>query len=71
MSTAASYINKLRVETVARNTKVEYPGRVAKNIEPLAPSCLINPNFQVLSYTFKPYKCDDPKLKTVLNCTGS
>lgn len=50
MSSAASYINKIRVETIAKNTKVEYPGKVAKNIQPLSPVCNQIPNFTVLSY---------------------
>ena len=51
MSTASAYTNKLRVENTAKNNKVEYPGRVAKNIEPLAPACPANPSFAVLVYT--------------------
>lgn len=68
MSSAAAYINKIRVTTIAKNNKVEYPGKVAKNIEPLAPSCSTNPNFQILSYRFKPVNCDNKKTKTVLDC---
>jgi hypothetical protein len=51
MSTASAYINKIRVESTVRNNKVEYPGKVAKNIEPLAATCSTNPSFTVLSYT--------------------
>lgn len=51
MSTASAYINKIRVETIVKNTKVEYPGKIAKNLEPLAPTCQINPSFTVLTYT--------------------
>jgi hypothetical protein len=54
MRSAASYINKIRVETTAKNNKVEYPGKVAKNVEPLAPACPTNPSFTVLFYT-KPH----------------
>lgn len=68
MSSTASYINKKRVETIARNNKVEYPGKVAKNIEPVASTCNINPNFEVLDYKFKPHKCDNKKVVLVLNC---
>lgn len=68
MSSAATYINKIRVETIARNNKVEYPGKVAKNNQPLAPTCNINPNFEVLDYKFKPHKCDNKKVVLVLNC---
>ena len=50
MSKASAYINKLRVETTARNNKVEYPGKVALNIQPLAPACRTDPAFAVLSY---------------------
>lgn len=51
MRSAAAYINKIRVETTARNNKVEYPGKVANNNEPLAAACRTNPLFTVLSYT--------------------
>jgi hypothetical protein len=51
MSTASAYINKIRVETTVRNNKVEYPGKVAKNVEHLAATCRTNPSFTVLSYT--------------------
>lgn len=50
MSTASAYINKLRVENIARNNKVEYPGKVASNIQPLAPTCRTDPSFTTLSY---------------------
>lgn len=50
MSTASAYINKIRVETTVKNNKVEYPGKVAKNIEPLAATCRTDPSFNVLSY---------------------
>lgn len=50
MSSSACYTNKIRVTTITKNNKVEYPGKVAKNIEPLAASCPINPSFTVLSY---------------------
>ena len=56
MSTA-SYINKLRVTTIAKNNKVEYPGKVAKNIEPLAATCATNPNFTVLTYLNTHHYC--------------
>ena len=51
MRSSACYTNKIRVTTIVKNNKVEYPGKVAKNIEPLAPSCPVNPSFTVLSYT--------------------
>jgi hypothetical protein len=57
----ASYINKKRVETIAKNNKVEYPGKVAKNIEPLATSCSTNPSYQQLSYNSNPCKCTGKK----------
>lgn len=63
MSTASAYINKLRVETTAKNNKVEYPGRVAKSIEPLAPACPANPNFGVLNYVNNSIGCNSRKNK--------
>lgn len=69
MSTAC-YTNRLRVETIARNNKVEYPGKVAQNYQPFAPSCPIDPNFQVLNYTFKSQKCDNKKIKRVSECSN-
>lgn len=55
---SACYTNKIRVETIARNNKVEYPGRVAKNIEPLSPTCRTNPSFDVLNYKNVVAKCN-------------
>lgn len=68
MRSAAAYTNKIRVETSVRNNKVEYPGKVAKNIDVLAPTCAADPNFQVLEYKFKSHKCDSKKTQTVLDC---
>ena len=56
MSSAACYTNKLRVTTEANNTKVEYPGKVGKNFNPLYSTLGCNPRFTVLSYTKA--KCD-------------
>jgi len=50
MRSASAYTNKTRVEGIARNTKVEYPGKVAKNIEVLGPACATTPNFTTLEY---------------------
>ena len=69
MSSAACYINKIRVETIAKNNKVEYPGKVAKNIQPLAPACNTNPNFSVLNYKNASHKCDRKNVKNVLDCS--
>jgi hypothetical protein len=65
MSTAAAYINKVRVQSIARNTKVEYPGRVAKNIEPLAATCASILDFTVLDYKNTLAKC---RLHNVSTC---
>jgi len=50
---AAWYTNKVRVQAVAKNTKVEYPGGVAQPIKPVYSSSNCNPNYSVLKY-FKP-----------------
>ena len=70
MISAAAYINKIRVETTVKNNKVEYPGKVAININPLAATCSVNPSFQVLEYKFKSYRCDSKKTQTVLDCSS-
>lgn len=57
MKTASAYINKLRVENTAKNNKVEYPGKVASNVQHLAPACRTDPSFTVLSYTHGPVYC--------------
>jgi len=54
---ASAYTNKIRVETTARNTKVEYPAKVAKNIQPLAPACRADPSFTILSYEKRHVYC--------------
>lgn len=50
MPSAASYINKLRTQAEANVVKVQYPGNVAKNQNPLYASIACNPVFTVLSY---------------------
>lgn len=57
MKSASAYINAKRINAITSNNKVEYPGKVVKNIQPLAPSCPINPNFQVLNYEDTNLKC--------------
>lgn len=57
MNTAACNTDKVRVNTITRNNKVEYPGKVGKNIEFLAPSCPIDPDFTVLEYIDKTLFC--------------
>lgn len=69
MSTASAYINKKRIDAITSNNKVEYPGKVAKNIQPLAPSCPIQPKFDVLDYKDRSHKCDRKNVKTVLDCS--
>jgi len=57
MSSSACYTNKVRVLAIAKNTKVEYPGKVAKNWGQLYPAGPCNPNYQILTYTGKPCIC--------------
>lgn len=64
MRSASAYINKVRIDTIVRNNKVEYPGRVARTFQLLAPSCPINPNFEVIDYVGVPSVC---KVKNTCN----
>lgn len=68
MKSASAYTNAKRVNAITSNNKVEYPGKVAKNIQPLAASCPIDPNFEVLEYKFKSHKCDKKTSHSVINC---
>ena len=47
---AGAYINRIRVQTQARNVKVQYPGGRATNFNELFASCASNPNFTTLNY---------------------
>ncbi len=47
---AGCYTNLRKIVAEAKNTKVEYPGNVAKNWNVLQPTINCNPNFQVIEY---------------------
>lgn len=57
MSTASCYVNKVRVLAEAKNTKVQYPGGVAKNWGQLYPAGPCNPNYQIILYQGRPCVC--------------
>lgn len=50
MQSAAAYTNKKRVIAIAKNTKVDYPGGVARNHGNLQPTIGCNPNFTRNNY---------------------
>jgi hypothetical protein len=47
---AGAYINRIRIQTQARNVKVQYPGGKATNFNPVFATCANNPNFEILNY---------------------
>ena len=47
---AGAYINRIRIQTQARNVKVQYPGGKATNFNPVYATCANNPNFEILNY---------------------
>lgn len=51
MRTASCYTNKVRVETYARVTKVEYPGRLANNFVKDQAAIACNPNYIPIQYS--------------------
>lgn len=51
MSSAACFTNKVKVIAQAKNTKVEYPGNVGSNSDPLKATIGCSPNFSVQVYT--------------------
>jgi len=57
---AGAYINRIKVQSQARNTKVQYPGGKATNYNPLYATCASNPNFSILNYTLICALCDRP-----------
>ena len=55
MNSAASYTNKVRVQAVAKNTKVEYSGGVAVPPKPIYSSIGCTGNYSVIHYRPPPY----------------
>ncbi len=58
MSSAACYTNKIRIIAEAKNTKVEYPGKIGKNWNPLYSTLPCNSNYDILDYV--KVKCKKP-----------
>ncbi len=58
MSSASCYTNKVRVTYEAKNTKVQYPGNVARTPGFLYPAINCNPNYSVIRYVH--VKCAKP-----------
>ena len=54
MSSAACYTNKVKVTAYSKNSKVNYPGNIAVNSDPLFASLGCNPRFTVQRYTVPP-----------------
>ena len=52
MRTASAYINKVRVRREATATKVQYPGSIALNTNPIYAAINCNPVFDVLRYMY-------------------
>jgi hypothetical protein len=50
MSSASCYTNKVRVTYAGNNTKVQYPGNVAKTNNIYYPALNCNPNFDTIVY---------------------
>jgi len=63
---AQRYTNKLRVDAEARLTKVQFPGKVGLNINPIQSTCRLSPDFSITNYTIS--KCSIPTFNG-LNCT--
>jgi hypothetical protein len=57
---AGAYINRIKVQSQARNVKVQYPGGKATNYNPLYATCASNPNFTILNYIPISAFCDRP-----------
>ena len=53
---AAAYTHRIKVQTQARNAKVQYPGGRAQ-FTPLNATCAANPIFTVFDYTGIPIGC--------------
>ena len=63
--TASCYTNLIKQRAEAKNNKVDYPGHVAKNWNPLAPTLGCNPNFDVQEYIDIRELCQPKKLGTI------
>jgi hypothetical protein len=50
MSSAAAYTNRVKVIAQAKNTKVDYPGHVAKNSDTLKATLGCSPNYTIQNY---------------------
>ena len=66
MSRSAScYTNLRKITATAKNNKVDYPGHVAKNWNPLAPTLGCNPIFDVQEYVDIASICQPKRSSTI------
>jgi hypothetical protein len=65
MSTAC-YTNRVRTRAQARVTKVQYPGNIAINYDPLYATNGCNPRFNVINYYIVPKTCLLPCVPTIV-----
>jgi hypothetical protein len=63
--TASCYTNLIKIKAQAKNNKVDYPGHVAKNWNPLAPTLGCNPIFDEQNYIDIRELCQ-PKKSTII-----
>jgi len=55
MPSAQSFTNGVRVQAEARLTKVQFPGKIAKNLNPLEAAVALSPDFTPIKYTLPNY----------------
>jgi hypothetical protein len=50
MSSAQCFTNRIRVQAEARLTKVQFPGNLARNSNPLEASVALSPDYTKINY---------------------
>ena len=63
---AARYTNRVRTQSQARVTKVQYPGSISNNYDPLFSSIDCNPSYNVLDYKGTPCICSPTEQPIVI-----
>ena len=63
---AACYTNRIRTRAQARVTKVQYPGNIATNYDPLYATDGCNPRFNVINYYIVPKNCALPCVPVIV-----